>query len=140
LRGRNLQWTPQRDSIFQEVLQTQGHFDAEELSDRLKAKAKRVSRATVYRTLPHLQESGLIQEVLRIEGRAQYERRAGHHDHMLCVRCGRIIEFRQEAIERLQNKVCRSYGFKPLEHRMGIRGICKECREKSEGKSNDDLD
>jgi Fur family ferric uptake transcriptional regulator len=136
LYGKKLQWTAQRELILQEVLRSRGHFDAEELVARLRGGSRKVSRATVYRTLPRLRECGLIREAFRRDGRWQYERIRGHHDHMLCIRCGRIIEFKEDEIERLQDEVCCRYGFKPLEHRMGIQGICRECQRTDEGAEN----
>ena len=132
LHGKQVQSTSQRRTILAEVLSSQGHFDAELLLDRLRSKGHRVSRATVYRTLNRLQEWDLVREVFRADGRAQYEHASGHHDHMLCVRCGKVIEFADETIESLQDEVCRKHGFKALKHRMAIHGICSECRDKED--------
>ena len=87
------------------------------------------SQATVYRTLAHLKDCGLVREVSRLEGRAQYESAHGqaHHDHMVCVECGHVIEFCDERIEKLQRLICRKHGFEPLDHRMSIRGRCRAC-------------
>jgi len=128
LRDRDLRCTAQRELIVREVLALEHHFDAEQLYERLREKGEDVSRATVYRTLHHLQQCGLIREVLRCQSRAKYEQTASHHDHMVCVICGKIIEFADEEIEKLQQKLCRKYGFKPLEHRLGVEGVCSECR------------
>ena len=128
LRRKRVRWTAQRELIAREVLNTRDHFDMDGLIERLRKKG-RVSRATVYRTMPHLQDCGLIREVFRCQGRAHYEVAGGHHGHMLCVRCGKIIEFRDKEIEMLQEKACKRHGFKPLERRVGVRGICKECRQ-----------
>jgi len=140
MRQKNLQWTSQRELVLQEILETPAHFDADALLARLRERGHAVSRATVYRTLPHLQACGLIREVLRCQGRAQYERTATHHDHMVCVRCGKIIEFRDDRIEKLQENLCRKHGFKPLDHRLGIRGICNECQQRAERNLYDGLD
>jgi len=128
LQRKRVRWTAQRELIAREVLNTRDHFDVDELIDRLRKKGT-VSRATVYRTMLHLQDCGLIKEVFRCQGRAQYEVTGRQHGHMLCVRCGKIIEFRDEEIEILQEKACKRHGFKPLERRVGVRGICKECRQ-----------
>jgi len=131
LRHKSLQCTRQREHILHEVLASEGHFDADDLCERLRRRHLRVSRATVYRTLPLLEEGGLIRQVFRVGGRVQYELRAPHHDHMLCIRCGKTIEFKDERIEDLQRDVCDRHGFKPIEHRMGIRGICRACRRRT---------
>ncbi len=86
----------------------------------------------MYRTLALLAEAGLIREVLHGNGdRAHYEVIYGHahHDHMMCVECGKVIEFCDDRIEQLQRLICRRHGFQALDHRMGIRGVCRECRE-----------
>lgn len=129
LAERGLRLTAQRQLVLAEALRRAGHFDAEELYEAFRAGRKGVSRATVYRTLARLNECGLIKEALRLGGRARYEAVYGinHHDHMVCAECGRVIEFCDEAIEELQERVCRRHGFKPLEHRMGIRGVCRKC-------------
>jgi Fur family ferric uptake transcriptional regulator len=107
-----------------------GHFDAEDLYESCRRAGQNVSRATVYRTLGHLRDCGLVKEVLREHGRSSYETVYGHdhHDHMLCVACGGVIEFCDDRIEDLQQRICRRHGFKPLDHRMGIRGLCRDCR------------
>lgn len=113
-----------------------GHFDIEELYDKVREKYHYISKATIYRMLPYLINSGIIREVLRCQNRPKYERDFGmpHHDHLICIKCGRVIEFKVDKIEELQDKVCREYGFKPIEHRLGIRGYCKSCLAKMKAK------
>ena len=130
LRTRGLRFTPERRVILEGIFSFSGHFDIEKLYDRLHRKAGEISLATIYRTLPHLIKSGLIKEVMRCQDRPQYERSFGypHHDHLICVRCGKIFEFKDSGIEKLQDRVCRRYSFKPTEHRLGIRGYCRSCQ------------
>jgi Fur family ferric uptake transcriptional regulator len=134
LKARGLKLTPQRKAILEEVFASHKHFDIEELFASLRNKGKRISRATIYRTLPLLVESNLIKEAFRCQEKVSYEHIFGHnhHDHMICIRCGRVIEFREERIEKLQEEVCQQYDFKPTEHRLGIRGYCKRCKQFSE--------
>jgi len=136
LRQHALRFTPQRRAVLEEVYATHRHFDAEELFERLRAKQRNVSRATVYRTLSHLVECNLIKEVLRCRGRAQYEHTLGHshHDHLLCVECGKVIEFHDPTIEESQRRICEAFRFEPIEHRLGIRGICWACQKKKKGR------
>ncbi len=135
LARSGLRWTSQRRLVLEEVLRRFRHFDAEELYENLHAAGKGISRATVYRALGHLKDAGLVKEVLQRRGRASYEAVYGqeHHDHMLCTECGKVIEFRDERIEELQRKICRRYGFAAQEHRLGIRGVCRECRARRKG-------
>ena len=74
-------------------------------------------------------ESGIARELRFEDGVSRYELKYGHehHDHMVCVVCGKVIEFSDERIERLQRAICRKHRFSPIEHRLGIRGICREC-------------
>lgn len=130
LSSQGLRYTPQRRIVLDQTLGRGGHFDAEELYESCRRAGQNVSRATVYRALGHLRDCGLVKEVLREQGRSCYETVYGHehHDHMLCMACGRVIEFCDDRIEDLQQRICRRHGFKPLDHRMGIRGLCRDCR------------
>lgn len=132
LKENGLTFTSARNAILMGIIEAEGHFDADELLDSLKRKGERLSAATIYRTLPLFVKSGIIRETLRSRGRARYEQMWGHdhHDHLECVVCGRIIEFKDDELETLQNKVCGKYSFHPLEHRLGIRGVCASCRKK----------
>ncbi len=131
LHEEGSRYTQQRESVLEAVFRSGGHFDAEELLMTLQRNDDSVSRATVYRTLSHMERAGLIRQVMHRDGRACYEPTYGspHHDHMVCVECGRVIEFVDERIEELQSSICRRHGFEAIDHRMGIRGICCECRE-----------
>ena len=81
-------------------------------------------------TIAHLVQTGLLRRHDLGGRRTLYEPVFGreHHEHMVCVRCGRILEFVQHEIERLQEEVCHQHGFRPLSHTLQIRGICEACR------------
>jgi Fur family transcriptional regulator, ferric uptake regulator len=129
LRSKGLIFTQERRRILEAVFSLRKHFDFDDLYDMMKEHAARVSRATIYRTLPLLIESGLIREAFRGLAGAQYEHVYGHahHDHMLCIRCGRYVEFNDERIEKAQEEVCNKFGFFPVDHKLGIRGYCRKC-------------
>lgn len=135
LEQKGLKFTPERQAILREISSLHKHFDVDGLYEILGKNGKNISRATIYRTLPFLIECGLIKEALRGQPKITYEYIFGrsHHDHLVCVKCGKIIEFRNDKIEKLQEMVCRKYNFHPLEHRLGIKGYCKECWSKLEG-------
>ena len=137
LREHGLRATRSRVAILGEAAQLHGHFDAEELVSALRRSGARVSRATVYRTLSHLVALGLLRRHDMPEGGARYERWAGRtpHEHLLCVRCGAMLEFVEDGIERLQDEVCRRYDFRPLNHSLQIRGVCRDCRGENLGAS-----
>lgn len=132
LRQENLKFTPERKDIIEGVFSLHSHFDAEELQEKLKKEGKNISRATIYRTLPLLIDSGLIRETLHCREKVRYEHIYGHkhHDHMICINCGKIIEFSDRNIGKLQRKICNKKDFFPVEYKLGIKGYCKECAKK----------
>lgn len=131
LRLKELKYTPERKIILEEVFKLHTHFNSEILFEKICRRTKKISKATIYRTIPILIDSGLMKEVLRQNGRAYYEHTFGHghHDHLLCVKCGRVIEFYNKNIEKLQERICNEYDFKPTDHKLGIRGYCKRCKK-----------
>lgn len=132
LRNKGLRLTKEREAVLREILSRRGHFDLEELHYGLRKNSLKVSRASVYRTLPLLLESGLIEQVERTDKHAHYERTfgRGHHDHMLCISCGRVIEFYSEALEKLQVKLCKAEFFEGIAHTLEIKGYCRKCKKK----------
>ncbi|HUJ89109.1 MAG TPA: transcriptional repressor [Syntrophorhabdales bacterium] len=118
-----------RREIVALINEMEGHFDPQTLYDRLKAKGSKVSRASVYRTLPILIESGIIAEVEKTEKHAHYEKVAErkHHDHLICLGCGRTIELYSPTLEMLQDELCQREGFKGIRHNLEIMGYCREC-------------
>jgi Fur family ferric uptake transcriptional regulator len=130
LRQRGLRMTPGRRAILDYAVRHLGHFDAEELLDTLRHDGVSVSRATVYRTLGHLVEMGLLRRHPMGDRGAFYEGSLGreHHEHLVCVECGAILEFVQKEIEKLQEEVCREHGFQPLRHTLQIYGLCEKCQ------------
>lgn len=132
LAEKGLRFTKEREAVLDEVLSRKGHFDLEEIYFSMRDKGAKVSRASIYRTIPLLVESGILEEAERVDKQARYELTYGstHHDHMVCTECGRVIEFRSPSIERLQDGLCRARGFKGTSHTLEIRGVCRECRSK----------
>ncbi|MGH7895995.1 MAG: Fur family transcriptional regulator, partial [Candidatus Binatia bacterium] len=109
-----------------------GHFSVEELYGAVRRKNPRVGYATVYRTLKLLKECGLAAERHFDDGQARFEaveEEAQHHDHIICERCGKIVEFNSEELERHQERIARFLGFVVSHHRMELYGICADCRE-----------
>lgn len=124
--------TSVREAIVRAALTYEGHFDVDDLLATLESKG--VSEAhmtTVYRTLPLLVETGLVQPALLTRGEGQryeaaFERE--HHDHLICSGCGKVIEFQSEAIEALQREIATRHGFELLEHVHELVGRCAACR------------
>ena len=132
LTSRKLKFTPERQTILEYVFSSHKHFEAEELLVSLRLNHIRISKATIYRTLYLLVKSGLLREVIYGERHAHYEHAYGqeHHDHLVCNNCGKIIEFFEERIEKLQEEVCKKNNFKVDSHRLQIQGYCESCCKK----------
>ncbi|GAB6072057.1 Fur family transcriptional regulator [Venenivibrio stagnispumantis] len=130
LSSKGFKITKQRKQILDFILKTKGHFEIEDIVYKMKKKNKNVSRATIYRTIGLLKELGFVEEVIKYDNKTIYEIAGkGHHDHLICIKCGKIIEFEDKNIEKLQNKICKKYNFKPIYHRLEIFGICEECQK-----------
>ncbi len=135
LRGRGLTFTPERRAVLDEIFAEHGHFDVETLHARLRDRGSRISVATIYRLIPLLTESGMIRQATPRDGHPTYEHLFGHrpHHHLTCVRCGKLVEFRQEEIEKILDRICARHGFSPFDYRLGVRGICSACRKDETG-------
>ncbi len=130
LRSHALKLTAQRRRILDRAFATHEHFSAEQLCAWMEAESgPRVSRATVYRTLALLQQGGFVEPLDAGRGELVYEHVLGHahHDHLLCVDCGRIVEFHDERIEELQLEAARRKGFVLVSHDLVLRGYCRSC-------------
>ena len=130
LRDSGLKVTPGRLAILEEVYSTSDHFDSDDLFVRLRENNAHVSRATIYRTLDLLVESGFIAKVSLGANQTQYENTLAqeHHEHLVCLECGKIIEFQDEEIERLLKAVCKEHQFRATKHNLIIFGLCCDCR------------
>ncbi|MBI5366739.1 MAG: transcriptional repressor [Planctomycetes bacterium] len=130
LESRGLKVTNPRLKIAETIFGQGGHFSADELADRVRAKNPRIGRVTVYRTLTLLAESGLLGRLDVGQGRAYYEPLHGvrRHDHLVCVQCGAIAEFRNDGIERMQDDVARRNGFTLTSQALKLYGYCAQCR------------
>ena len=127
---RGLKSTRQRDIILDCFLSSDRHFSIEELYLLLRAKHPGIGYATVYRTMKLFAESGIAQEIQFGDGQSRYEHllEGEHHDHLVCTRCGAIVEFENETIEQLQTEVARLHGFTIVSHKLELYGICSSCR------------
>jgi Fur family transcriptional regulator, ferric uptake regulator len=134
LRARGLRMTGEREALVRAALGRRRHFTLEELVDEV-ARDTRASRATVYRSLPILVEAGILQPVLVSDEPRRFELVLGrrHHDHLLCRRCGRVVEFRSTAIEKLQLEVAARHGYRLTGHVHELVGECAACRRRRAG-------
>jgi Fur family ferric uptake transcriptional regulator len=129
---KGLRNTPEREELIREIFAGQGHFDVDELYLRLRRKGSRVSKASIYRNIPLIIECQLIREVWHENGHMHYEPiyGYGHHCHLRCLRCGKVVEFVEKDMKKLEERLARKYKFKIEDHRLDVVGYCQECQEK----------
>jgi Fur family ferric uptake transcriptional regulator len=129
IKDKGLRNTPEREMIVREIFSIHDHFDADELFLRLRNQKKIVSRASVYRTIPLLIESGLVKEVYFENGHLHYEHIYGHkhHCHLRCICCGKIHEFGADELARIESQIGRKHGFVVTSHRFEFLGYCAQC-------------
>ena len=128
LRSKQLKQTRQRQEIVNCFLRLENHVEAEKLHQAVRADGLTVGLATVYRTLNVLKEAGLVEQKSFADGRSTFEivNPAEHHDHLVCVDCGVVVEFKNDAIEKLQHAVAAKYGFRLTSHRLDLFGACQK--------------
>ena len=131
LVSKDLKLTKPRKIILDTVFATHEHFNVDGLYDQIRKKHKDVSRATIYRTIPLLIESGLIKQSLRCLAKDHYEHTYGHdrHLHFICEKCGKIIEVESKETESILNKLAKIHNFAIKEYNVGAKGLCKKCRK-----------
>lgn len=127
LEDHNLKHTKQREAILEVFLAATGHVTGEDIYQQVRAKHPNIGYTTVYRTMKLLCEAGLAHEH-NFDGVTRYEIAHEHHDHLVCMRCGKIIEFECEKIESAQERIAAEYEFRVLRHRHELYGHCVDCR------------
>ena len=131
IRRKGLRRTTQRDAVITSAFSKDEHFTAEELYERVRKKHPDVSRATVYRTLLLLVEADLLRAIDLGENQTTYDPNfhgKPSHNHLLCIDCGRVVEFEDAHIDLLNDCVTRRLGFKPLRQTLKIEGSCEQLR------------
>jgi len=131
LARRNLKSTAERRAILQEIAEVEDHhFSADDLLVRFRSRSISISRATIYRTLDHLVQSGLVRQLSLGRKHSLFESSFSrrHHEHMICLSCGEVIEFRNEDLEHLLEAVCRRKHFISDRHSLQILGRCRKCK------------
>ena len=140
LEGKKLRVTAQRQAIIDTVFDTEEHFTAEQLLAWARERDESVSRATVYRTLPLLTESGLVREMDFGKDYKFYDPNyADHpnHSHIICQDCDKIVEFESKTIDRIESEISHKLGFAVKSQRLQITASCEElkkmgsCRKKT---------
>ncbi|MCH9814017.1 MAG: transcriptional repressor [Epsilonproteobacteria bacterium] len=125
--------TSQRENVLKALFFTDKHLTAEEIAEKIKVEYKAsISMASLYQTLLFLEEVHIIKSIsMEKQSAKRYELDLNsHHDHLICTVCKEIIEFYDERIEKMQERIVHSYDFKLQYHNMILYGICKNCQEK----------
>ncbi|MBL8788644.1 MAG: transcriptional repressor [Deltaproteobacteria bacterium] len=130
LARTGLRVTRQRRAIAEAFFTHSGHPNIDELYTSIRAQHPHIGQATVYRTLKLLVESGLAEPSRFGDGTTRYEAADAdeHHDHLVCVDCSHIVEFRNDEIERLQEEIAAAHRFRVTDHKMVIYGVCTDAQ------------
>ncbi len=129
LEEHNLKHTRQREAILEVFLGATGHITSEEIYSSVRREHASIGYTTVYRTMKLLCDAGLASERHFDDGITRYEIAHEHHDHLVCLRCGKIIEFECEMIEAAQEQIAKRYRFRILRHRHELYGHCEDCAD-----------
>ena len=136
LTAHGLKASRQREVVAEVFFAVDGHLRVDELLERARRVNPRISLATVYRAMKVLTDCKLATARHFLDGQTRYERDepdGHHHDHLICLDCGKIVEFVDPRIESLQNLVAKRHGFVVREHKMELYGLCAACKPAGRG-------
>lgn len=131
LRDQGLPVTQQREAVAEMVFSSDAHLSVDDIERELRRAGERIGKATIYRTLDLLVRSTLVAEHDFGEGFKRYEHRLSRqpdHDHLICLECGTVSEFKSRDLRELQNQVARDHGFRASRHKLEIYGLCPACQ------------
>jgi Fur family transcriptional regulator, ferric uptake regulator len=132
IKAKGLRNTIEREIVLREIVAHREHFDVDTIHLRLQERTAKVSKASIYRTIPLLLDCGLIQEAFYRNGRMVYEHifGQGHHCHMRCLECGQIVEYCLDELKMVEEKLGRTYGYDVRGHKLEVFGYCPGCRDR----------
>jgi Fur family ferric uptake transcriptional regulator len=130
IKEKGLRSTNQREVIFDAFFDAGRHITVEDLYNEVKRSNPGIGYATVHRNLSLMCECGLADEIKIGNQKTRFEQKLGqgHHDHLICTKCGRFIEVNDNKIEKLQDRLAEANDFIPIKHKLEIYGICSNCR------------
>ncbi|MCP4262205.1 MAG: transcriptional repressor [Planctomycetes bacterium] len=133
LGKKGLRQTKQRNKVVDVFLRMERHLSTQELFDIVRKKDKDISYTTVAMTLKLLVESGLCRSVDFGDGIQRYEHKYGHehHDHLICIKCGKFVEVYSKKLEKLQEELVKTLGYIQVYHKLDMFGLCSKCRKKN---------
>lgn len=131
LAERGLKRSRKRETIAQIFFREDRHFSVEELYNKVKEEDRNISFSTVYRALKLFKNAGLAKSSRFLDGIVRFEPvyPEEHHDHLICLKCGRIIEFENKDIEKIQRGIAKGFKFELISHKLELYGYCEECKK-----------
>lgn len=140
LKSQNLKYTPERADILNAIIERDGVFEVEELLIDMRQRGYRVSKATIYRTIKLLQEAGIITQALFDSKQSHYQLIYGKQprDYIVCMKTGKHIEFTNDELTRLRDRICKEQGWEPVGHRFQIYAISPEGRRQIDEEAADE--
>ena len=133
LKQNNLKYTTQRELILKIIYDNSGHFTPEDIYNLIKKNYPdiKLGIATIYRTLTLLEDANIVSSIsFGAQGKKYEFGLKEHHDHLVCLQCGKIEEFFDDTIEKQQEAIAEKFNFKMTNHVLKIIGICKDCQKK----------
>lgn len=129
---QGLRHTEQRDHIIDVFLTAEKHLTTQQLHDLVRKKHKSIGYATIARTVKLMCESGICRQVDFGDAALRYEHKFGHehHDHLICLKCGRFQEIFSPKLEKIQDELVKKYGYVQENHKLDIFGLCPRCAKK----------
>ncbi|MGB9886723.1 MAG: Fur family transcriptional regulator [Moorellales bacterium] len=132
LHEHDYKLTPQRQVILEVLVEhPERHLSAEEIYNIVKQRYPEIGLATVYRTLELLADLDILQKMHFDDGRSRYElndEAVHHHHHLICLQCGRVLEFEDDLLETLETLIARKMDFQVVDHHLKFYGFCGDCR------------
>lgn len=126
-------WTRQREAVYEVIQQAEKHLTAQEIYDRVRERLPGIAYGTVYNALAYLQEAGLVRTLNVGGGPTLYDRRVERHDHVVCRRCGKVVDYLWQDWEAAIERVAQETGFYIEAAHVLFQGLCSECRQATKG-------
>ncbi len=139
LQDNQIRHSTQRDKILGVFIKEQRHLSVAQIYELVRKRYSSIGYATVYRAMNLICKAGIAEKIEFGDGISRFEHKYGqeHHDHLICVNCGKFIEVIDNRIEQLQKELAKAHNFKLKQHKMQLFGLCSECNKKKKNSNND---